>query len=659
MTLYPSLFSPITLAGRRLRNRILHPAMSTVTAADGRVTDRLIQYHLNRARGGAALLVTEPVAGAPHQKMGTRVRAWNAHDEDGLRRWARAVEDQDCRLVAQLQDSGRGRHAPGKNFEAIGASALPDGISWTMPHVMTADEIGTFIGHFAESAARVRRCGFSGVELSAGHGHLFHQFMSSYSNERTDAYGGSFENRMRFMLELIKAVRDLAGRDFILGLKLPSNDGIAGSIDPEAAAKICTRLTLSGDVDYVCFAQGAHARTLELHVPDGHCERNTYASTLKLLKASAGKVPVVALGRINDPAMADAIIEQGDAELVGIGRALITDPAWPRKAMLGQAARIRYCVAGNTCWRTIVDYLPIACDNNPRVARPDELDETFEPAPVRKRVVVVGSGIAGLEAAWVAAGRGHHVTLIGRSGEVGGKTRLLATLPGGEDLSSIYDFQFVEGQRVGVEYRLGVNADVGDVLALKPDAVILATGSTMSWPRCLPSALRDEGLVPDLRAAMADLAGVTQRQSGAAVIFDMDHTEGAYASAERLLTLFDRVVLITPRATIADDTALVTRQGIYRRMHAKGVEIVLLSEPVWTTAFEERGCLEYQSVYGGPLLGIEDVAFFAYATPRSPDDALAAPLRAAGIEVHLAGDARVARNIVAATADGDATGRLV
>ncbi len=659
MTPYSSLFTPLELAGKRLRNRIVHPSMTTVTAADGRVTDRLIQYHLNRARGGAAMLVTEPLATAPHQKIPTRVRVWNNHDEDGLKRWAAAVEAEDCRLIGQIQDAGRGRHAPGRNYEAIGASALPDDISWTVPHILSVTEIETLIGHFANSAERLKRCGFSGVELSAGHGHLFHQFMSPYSNARTDAYGGNFESRMRLMLELIAAVREQCGSSFILGLKLPGVDGIEGSIDINLSRQISARLTATGSVDYVCFAQGAHSRTLEMHIPDGHTERDTNAATLAAVKDTTGAVPVMALGRIGDPAQADAIIARGEAELVGIGRALITDPAWPRKAQLGQASRIRYCVSGNTCWKTIVAYQPIACDNNPRVAMPDELDEVFSPALLHKKVVVVGSGIAGLEAAWIAAARGHDVTLIGRSTEVGGKTRQLAKLPGGEDLSSIYDFQYVEGVRAGVNYQLNREGTVTNILAMRPDVVVLATGSTMTWPGCLPASLKDEDLVPDLRSAMAELEQVAQPQRGCAVILDLDHTEGTYASAERLRTLFERVVIITPRISLAEDVALVTRQGIYRRLHQKGIESIVASEPRWTDAFEQQATLEYTSVYGGPLRGIEHVAFFAYASPRTPDDAMYAPLKDAGIDVRKIGDCRVARNIIAATAEGDAVGREI
>ena len=659
MTPYASLFSPLDLAGRRLRNRIVHPSMSTVTGADGRATDRLIQYHLNRAQGGAAMLVTEPLAVAPHQKVASRVRAWDAHAQDSLVRWATAVESQDCRLIAQIQDAGRGRHAPGRNYEALGASPLPDDISWTMPHVLSMTEISTLLGHFVESAARVKRCGFSGVEISAGHGHLFHQFMSAYSNTRTDAYGGCFENRMRLVLELVKLIRERCGTDFILGIKLPSNDGIDGSIDHAAAAQIATCVTQTGLIDYVCFAQGAHARTLELHIPDGHTERNPYAATLRTLKASAGGIPVMALGRINDPAQADALIEQGEAELVGIGRALITDAAWSRKAQLGQASRIRYCVGGNTCWKTIVGHLPIACDNNPRVAMPDELDEVFIQASIKKRVLVVGSGVAALEAAWIAAARGHEVTLLARASEVGGKVRQLVTLPGGEDLSSIYDYQYVEGTRAGVDYQLNQEATLEVVLKYRPEAVVLATGSTMTWPRMLPEALRQEGWVPDLRRALSELDGVTQRQTGTAVILDMDHTEGTYAAAEHLHSLFERVVVMTPRATIADEVALVTRQGIYRRFHEKGIDVLYAVEPRWTETFETQATLQYVSIYGGALKGIENVAFFAYATPRQPNDELALPLKAAGLNVYLIGDCKAARNILAATAEGDAIGRAL
>jgi hypothetical protein len=237
--------------------------------------------------------------------------------------------------------------------------------------------------------------------------------------------------------------------------------------------------------------------------------------------------------------------------------------------------------------------------------------------------------------------------------------RQLVSLPGGEDLSSIYDYQYVEGARVGVNYQLNQDATPETILHYKPEAVVLATGSTMIWPRMLPETLRQEGWIPDLRSAMSDLDGVTQRQLGTAVILDMDHTEGTYAAAERLHTLFERVVVMTPRATIADEVALVTRQGIYRRFHEKDIDVLYAVEPRWTDTFENEATLQYVSIYGGALKGIENVAFFAYSTPRQPNDELALPLKAAGVEVHAIGDCRAARNILAATTEGDAIGRAL
>jgi dimethylglycine catabolism A len=657
MSLYPSLLSPFTLAGRRLRNRLVHASMTTLLGENARVTDRLIQYHANRARGGAALIVTEPLSMATHQRLPNKVRVWNDDNVEGLKRWADAVESHDCRLLGQLQDPGRGRHAPGKNPAAVGASYLPDDISWTVPHALTAAEIRRMTAEFAESARRLQRCGFSGVEISAGHGHMFHQFLSPWANGRDDEYGGDMEGRARFLIDMIKALRETCGREFIVGVKLPGDDGVPGGVDPAEAARITRHLASAAAPDYLCFAQGSHARSLELHVPDGNGPRAPYLPLIRELKPAAGGVPVIALGRITDPAEADTIVEHKDAELVALGRALVTDPAWLKKAAEGRAHDIRYCVSCNNCWdTTVTTHKPIACDNNPRVGRSDEVDWKPSPAQTRKRVVVVGAGVAGMEAAWIAAARGHHVTVYGASGEVGGKTRLRATLPGGEALSSIYDYQHAQAIKAGVRFELSIQIGAADVIALEPDAVVLASGADMIAPPWLPARYRDA--VPDLRSAMSALRGRTARQHGTAVIADTDHTDGTYASAELLRGIFDRVVVITPREAIAQDCALVTRQGIYRRFHDKRIGVITFAEPRVSARFEE-GVLEYVNVYNGDVNEIGDVAFLAYSSPRAPRVELVAPLRAAGVDVTLTGDCVFARGVMAATAEGHAAGNAI
>jgi dimethylglycine catabolism A len=656
---FTALFTPFELAGKRLRNRIAHASMSLLVTPAGRVTDRLIQYHANRAAGGAAMTVTEPLGMMRHQAGLPRVQVWRRDDPDGLKRFADAVESQDCRLLGQIQDAGRGRHYPGRNPEAIGASALPDDLSWTVPRALTAADIRALTEQIAESALHLKECGFSGVEISAGHGHLFHQFLSPWSNRRDDEYGGDWEGRTRIVAELVAALRAACGTDFIVGLKLPGDDGMPDSIGPTEAGIIGDLLTRPRNVDYVCFAGGAHARTLEMHTPDRFGPTMPYMHFIKHLRHRLNGVPLMALGRITDPAEADGILSRNEASLIALGRPLVADPAWPRKAAQGRTWDIRYCLSCNTCWGAIVMmHVPIACVNNPRVSRPDEVDFTPPRTDTPKRVVVVGAGIAGMEAAWVAAARGHDVTVFGASDAIGGKAWLREKLPGGETVSSIYDYQAVAARRAGAQFVFGRRATAAEIVALQPDAVILATGSTMIPPDWLPADVRAEGWVPDLRVALLETLRHTDRQPGTAVLFDTDHTEGTYAAAEALRARFERMVIVTPRDTIATDIQMVTRQGILRRMAEQRIDIITLCEPRWSDACAD-GRLDIVNIYNGDVRVIDDVALLTYATPRAPDDALTAPLLAAGIPVIPVGDARAPQEMLFATASGHAAGESV
>ncbi|HEU4532033.1 MAG TPA: NAD(P)-binding protein, partial [Steroidobacteraceae bacterium] len=650
--------APLRTGRLRLRNRIVHAAMSTRMVREGRVTDEMLLYYGNRARGGAALIVTEPLNAARTQKQGHRLTVWDDSNQDDLARFAELIEREDCRLLGQIQHSGRGRRERGRNPNAVGVSGLADDLSWTVPHVMSVDDIRRLIAETAEAAARLDRLGFSGLEISAGHGHLFHQFLSPWSNQREDEYGGDFDGRLRFLRELIEAIRAGTRSTFVLALKLPGDDGLPGSIDADLAGQIARAATAGGAIDYVTFCQGAHARTLDWHIPDMHWPRAPWMPLIRSLRPSLNGVPLMALGLITDPAEADGIVSRGEADLVAMGRALVTDPAWPLKAAQGREREIRYCVSCNTCWGQIIEGQRLACDNNPRVAAPDEVDWWPKRAQKPRRVVVVGSGIAGMEAAWVAAARGHEVTVLGASQEVGGKTRLLARLPGGESLSSIYDYQWLSARRAGVRFQLGERADAATVLACEPDIVVLATGATLTWPRTLPQEWCDPGLVPDARTLAAQLLRFGQKQHGGAVLFDMDHTEGTYALAQLLLRLFEHVTIVTPRERVAVDVPLVSALGIYRRLTCLGVSIVPLAE-LSPECDLEAGIVRYRNVYSGAVGEIREVSVLTYATPRRSETQLEAPLRAAGIDVRIIGDAFAPRTTLSATSEGHSLGNAL
>lgn len=638
-TAYPHLFEPLTLAGQELRNRICFPAVVSLLGREHRITPRWIDYYVERAKGGAAMLVTEglSVHASSSPQPGVITLYDDRNDED-LRRAAEAVEQHDCRFVGQLWHVGR--QALWNPVAApLGVSDQPDALSWSVPHVMERDDIRMLIDAHADAAWRLRMAGFSGVELHGAHGYLIGQFLSPWSNTRADEYGGDIEGRTRFVRDIISAVRSRCGTDFIVGLKMPGDEGVPGGIDGDEALRIARRITRESAPDYIAFSQGNFTLSLENHVPDMHFPPAPFADLMRTLRAGLGGLPVMALGRIMDAAHAEQLLTDGVGDLIGMARALVADAALPAKAARGEARSVRPCVFSNVCWGEIHAGKSIACLHNPELATPGEAHWQPAPTPQRRRIAVAGAGVAGLQAAWVLAARGHEVTLFG-SAQAGGKARWEAGLPGRAEVARIYEHQLSRAREHGVRLTLGTHANLNNLRALAPQTIVVATGACPRPPDTLRVGAEDAIPAWDL---MQSLPPPGQR-GGHAVFHDQDHTPAAYAAVDLLAQRFARVTLLTPRTQLGRPLPYVSLIGVYRRLYGARVDIVTAHTPVrW-----HANVLTVRNGFNRDERELRDVDLLVYATPRQANDTLAGTLRTAGLQVNLVGDCFAPRSMLAA-----------
>ena len=639
---FPRLFSPVRIGRRTLRNRIALPATTTNYGARNRVTDRWISFLAERAKGGAGMIITEIIAVDPAALcQASTVTGYEAENEDGFKRAAEAVEGEGACLIAQLWHPGR-QQLWSPVASPKGISDQPDAYSWTVPHVMSTAELRQVADEYVAVATRFKKCGFGGVELHGAHGYLITQILSPWSNRRTDDYGGSLENRIRFVREVAKLIRQSCGDDFVIGLKMPGDEGVAGGIDPDEAARITAALARSGTLDYFAYSQGNFTLSLENHAPDMHFRRGHFLDIHKKMRLAAAGTPVMALGRIATPAEAEAAITDGAGDLVGMTRALIADADWPAKARDGRTDDIRPSSFDNFAWGEIHVGRPLAEPHNPQLGQNGE--SAWRPSRTAKcrRVVVVGAGPAGLQAARIAAECGHEVTLFGASPQSGGKLRWEAGLPGKGEHLAVIAWMERQTKAAGVKVELGHAATAGDILAARPDSVVVATGSHQRRP----DNFSGDGVSARGWAARPD----GSRTDATAVLFDMDHSAATYAVADALARDYRRLVLLTPRQQIARNVNYCSTIGIHRRLYEADAEIVLSAEPVSL----RDGTLTWRNVFTGQTRDIKDVAMFVWSTPRIADDATAKQLQNAGIELRLVGDCMAPRNLLCAIHEGEA-----
>lgn len=482
---YPHVLAPLTVGPLTLRNRVVMGAHFTMFSEPAEVFGepgfhgrRVGRYLTERAAGGVGAVIVGQTAVHPSTayQMPNNANGWDEASIPHYQALTEQVHAHGAHAFIQLTHNGGVTRGHWSKLPIWSAGGVANQEEASIP--LDAAMIAELIDYWARCARNAARGGFDGIEIQAAHGYLLHEFLSPRSNPRTDAYGGSRENRMRFGAEVLSAVRAaVADRPIAVGLRLVGDEEIGrGGLSVDECAAIAAGYEAMGLVDFINVSVGVSGLGM---VRTNYASRSfgSYAAAA-VKRATANGTPVFTVHRILLPEEADALIADGTADGVTLVRALIADPDWVRKAAAGRADTIRRCTGSNqSCYGNLLRNMPISCVQNPAVGREDTLGlGTFPPLARRKRVVVVGGGPAGLEAAWVAAARGHDVILLERGAQLGGKIRLAQQLPGREELADFADWRAAECARHGVIVQLNVNATADAVCALTPDAVVVATG---------------------------------------------------------------------------------------------------------------------------------------------------------------------------------------
>lgn len=645
-TTFPHLFQPVQLGPKQARNRIMRLATTSGMGEHGQVSERMVAFYRRVAEGGVGTIVTEAVPVHPSSLRGDAgIALFRPEAVPGMRRLAEAVHDQGALLIAQLNHGGRQHHAHRVPTLLWGVSAIACPHSGGVPHEMTKGEIGDLIEGFVRTAVHAREGGLDGVEIHGGQGHLVQQFVSPFSNQRTDDYGGSFEKRLRFPRDVIRRVREAVGRDCIVGYRMGVDEFTPGGITVEASQRFARILVEDGLADYLSLVQ-SNFNSIEMHLPDRHFPLGTFVDLHAQVKAEAGSLPTVTCTRIQTPAQAEEILRLGKADIIGLCRALIVDPDWPAKALAGRPEEIRLCIACNECWGPARGGGSLTCCCNPEAGRELEFGPLAAAATPR-RVVVVGGGPAGLEAARVAAKRGHQVTLLEGEAALGGKIRGAAQVPGNEELEHVLQFLVPQVEKLGVAVRTQTAATARSIAAEQPDAVIVATGATPVAP-----TLPGDGSVP----VLVDANAVPGLPGERVVVMD---EEGSYRTASATELLAQRgkqVTLVTRFFEVLRELPAVSRIATLRVLDQQGVEL----RPNMFVDRTEGGGVVLKHYYSGREETIPGVSAVLWIGPQRTNDTLVDELRALRIEaVHLVGDAFAPRRLADAILEGHRAGRLV
>jgi len=649
-----SLFSPIQVGRLTLKNRIYSSGHAEAMAEGGRPGERLRRYHEAKARGGCALTI---FGGSSSVHPSSPAAAWKqiANHEDSIIPAYRAIADaahgHGCLVFTQLTHLGRRAQADGEEANVLLApSQIPERVHRDVPHELEGEQIAELVRAFGQAVRRCRDGGLDGVEISMAHNHLIDQFWSPLFNQRLDDYGGSLENRMRFGVEVLSEIRRRVGSDFVVGARISGDEFTRGGLSAADMAEIARRLAASGLIDFLSIiGGGAHTYALQASaVPNMSYSAGVFVPLAAAIKHAAPGMPIFHASRIVDPLHADRTVAAGHVDVVGMTRALIADPDLPRKAHEGRLDDIRTCVGANEgCIDRIYQGKPVTCVQNPATGREAELADV--PAATKcKAVVVVGGGVAGLEAARMAATRGHRVVLFEKAAELGGQVLLAARAPARAEYAGIVRFLVTQVEKLSVKIRLAVEATPPAVLAERPDVVIVATGSHPYVPP-LPGC-DGKHVVTD-----RDVLSGEAKVGANVVVVDDVHTQQALSTAELLLEQGKRVEVISPLFYVGQDIGVTSIAPLYTRLYTRGA---ILTPGTELRAIEGSTVI-VSNVYSGIERRIEPVDTVVLAAGSRSTDSLYRALKGQVSELYAVGDCVAPRGVHQAILDATRVARSI
>jgi len=645
------LFTPQKIGPLTVANRIVFPAHGSLLAEDNLAGERHAYYYAERAKGGAGLIITEVTSVHPTCQSFERViLGFDKRVIPGFKRIADMVHEHGTRIFCQLWHCGRDMATTLFTRRSIWApSPIPGPTSREIPHEMEIHEIEEVIQGYVNTARNVKEGNFDGVEIHTAHGYLIHQFLSPWSNKRTDEYGGSLENRMRLANEVIDGIRKECGNEFVVGIRISGDELTPGGLDLEDMKIIAQKLEASNKLDYISVSIGNHTLSYALMIGDMNVPLGSAVYLASGIKEVVD-LPVFTALRINDPIQAEKVLADGHADMIGMCRALICDPELPNKAREGRLEDIRHCIACNQeCLGRIYKGAPISCIYNPAVGLEKEIGiGKIIQTNNKKRVMIIGGGPAGMEAARVAALRGHKVTIYEKSFELGGQINIAAKVANRQDMGEITRFLQKEIERLDVEVRLDTEVTNEMVTSLDPQSVVVATGSKPVLPS-IPGA--DEKGVLTIWQVLLD-----QKEIGDNVLLvDNEGFWQCYSTAAYLLDQSKNVHILSKFLFVGAELNPSSLIGFYQRTLKKGVTFIPMSQLKEVSGDK----IVYVNVYSGEEKTINGIDIIVMSGINKAENGIYRSLMGKVKELYAIGDCVAPRKVTNAIHEGNRIGRLL